>query len=278
MFCGIVGVLAAFAIGAVIWLMGGDENEPVGATREVVVNSNPSVASATNKEVKNPRVRRDRNQSGLHRDALSEKIKISLDDEEETELTFDQRKLLEDIRAAFDGDDRKRLIALVRKMQQSDEWPDGIPAPLKRVAIDAVRWFGGECLAEAVGFLADRDEEIRQDAAEVFNDAIFEANGDMEKSQLLIAAAKVVDDRDTMDSLMMTLNEMRNSRAVETIKEIWKSGSSAAKDALPEAIEFLTSEENITTPEQLDQWYNDPSGDNLDPEDAEEMYGPQKDM
>ena len=48
----------------------------------------------------------------------------------------------------------------------------------------------------------------------------------------------------------------------------------AAKAALREAIEFLTGEENITTPEQLDNWYNDPSGDNRDDEDAEEFYGP----
>ena len=93
----------------------------------------------------------------------------------------------------------------------------------------------------------------------------------------LTAAAAVIADADAMDSILMSLNEMRPSVAVATIKQIWATGTDAAKAALREAIEFLTGEENITTPEQLDNWYNDPSGDNRDDEDAEEFYGPSQD-
>ncbi len=206
-----------------------------------------------------------------------EKPSFELDDADEAALTTEQRALIEAIRKALDEDDHKTVLALVQKLQKAKEWPDGIPLPIRRAALEAVSWIGMSALPEIAGFLGDGDKEVVADAIEAYESALIEANGDRELSAVVTAAAAVIADADAMDSILMSLNEMRPSVAVATIKQIWATGTDAAKAALREAIEFLTGEENITTPEQLDNWYNDPSGDNRDDEDAEEFYGPSQD-
>lgn len=208
-----------------------------------------------------------------------ERIRPTMDigDEEEARLTEAQRQLLAEIKKAMDEEDRKLAMRLIQRLQSSPEWPDGVPNSIKKAAIDALGWFGGDCLPEIAGFLMDADQDIIDEAAEVLENRLMDANGDEEISQIIIAASKMLNDVDAMESILMEMSNMRNSRIVSTIKEIWRSGTEAAKRALPDAIEFATAEENISSPEQLDAWYNDPSGDNLDGEDAEDIYGPMSD-
>lgn len=203
-----------------------------------------------------------------------EKPTFSLDEEEEAALNAEQRALIQAIRTALADDDKKTVLTLVRKLQSANEWPDGIPLPIRRAALEAVTWFGMAALPEIAGFLGDGDEEILADAIEAYESTVYEANGDRELSMVVLAAARAINDSEAMDSILMNLNNMRPSVAVETIKQIWSTGTEGAKTALTEAVEFLTGTEGIRTPEQLDAWYNDPSGDNRDDEDAEEFYGP----
>lgn len=202
---------------------------------------------------------------------------LEFDAAEEARLSAEQKKLLEEIRRVLDKEDRAGLIKLVQKMQESDEWPDGIPIAIRKTAIEALAWFGHDCIPEMLGFFQDPDTEIQQASIDAYEQAIFDANGDEEISLLVVVAAKAINDYDAMDSILMSLNDMRPSRQVETIKEIWAHGTEAAKKAMNENIEFILGEEGIDTPEKLDEWYNDPSGDHKDDEDAEEFYGPQKD-
>lgn len=196
---------------------------------------------------------------------------------QEEGLSVELRQLLDELRVALENEDKGRIITLVRKMQQRDEWPDGIPVSIRSAAIASLGWFGGECIPELAGFLKDPDPELQQSAVEAFEQAMLEANGDVELSEVMIAASQLVTDGDEMDYMLSMLNQVRPSLQVETIKKIWKVGTPEAKRSLVEVVEFITGEEGINTPEALDQWYNDPSGDNQDPEDAEEVYGPVRD-
>ena len=63
--------------------------------------------------------------------------------------------------------------------------------------------------------------------------------------------------------------DMRNSVAVDTYKEIFKTGSPQIKERLVESMQDFTGEDDITTPEQLDAWLKE----NPDDEDDEEFYG-----
>ena len=69
-----------------------------------------------------------------------------MDDDDEANLNAEQRKMIEAIRAALDENDRKKVLALVQKLQTSDDWPDGIPKSIKMASIKALGWFGGSCL------------------------------------------------------------------------------------------------------------------------------------
>ena len=76
------------------------------------------------------------------RAAVQVKPAFDIGKDEEIRLSEAQRKLIAEIRAALRADDHRTLMKLVRQMQASKEWPDGIPK------------------AVALGF-ADKDEEIR---------------------------------------------------------------------------------------------------------------------
>ena len=159
-------------------------------------------------------------------------------------------------------------------MQKSDEWPDGIPKAVKMAAIEAMGWFGLGCLPEIVGFLADGDQEVVQSTLEKLEEAISDMDlSDRDRSSILMQVAKVVNDSDTMDSILFELNNMRHSVAVATIKELMVSGSDATKSVLPDNVEFYTGEEGLDTPEKLDKWLEE----NPDDEDDEDYYGGAKD-
>lgn len=198
---------------------------------------------------------------------------FELDDAEEAALSAEQKALLEAIRKALADDNKDEVLRLVQKLQASKEWPDGIPKTIKLAAIEAVGWFGVSCLPEIVGFLADSNPEVVEAAIEKFEESLSDMDiSDRERSQILIAAAKVISDAEVMDQFLFELNDMRNSVAVETIKAIMASGTAASKSALVDNIEFFTGEEGLDTPEKLDQWLKD----NPDGEDDEEFYGGSK--
>jgi len=195
---------------------------------------------------------------------------FALDDDDEAKLNAEQRKMIEAIRAALDAEDRPRVLKLVQALQASDEWPDGIPKSIKMAAIEALGWFGSSCLPEIAGFLGDSDSEVVQSAIEKYEEALSDFDlSDRERSTILIEASKVINDADAMDSMLFELNNMRHSVAVATLKELMVSGNAATKSVLPDNIAFYIGEENITTPEQLDQWLKE----NPDDEDDEAFYG-----
>ena len=118
-----------------------------------------------------------------------EKPSFELDDADEAALTTEQRALIEAIRKALDEDDHKTVLALVQKLQKAKEWPDGIPLPIRRAALEAVSWIGMSALPEIAGFLGDGDKEVVADAIEAYESALIEANGDRELSAVVTAAS-----------------------------------------------------------------------------------------
>ena len=202
------------------------------------------------------------------------KPKFMLDADDEAGLNEEQRRTIAAIRAALDDNSQKTVVKLVQKLQASDEWPDGIPKSIKMAAIEALGWFGAAALPELSGFLGDADAEVVQAAIDKYSDMLNDVDlSDRERAKILIAAAQVINDAEAMDMMLVALNDMRHSVAADTIKTIMKVGTAAAKEVLPENIEFVTSEEGIATPEQIDKWLKE----NPDDEDDDEFYGGVKD-
>ena len=61
------------------------------------------------------------------------------------------RKIFEELQAALDADDWKRTVKIVQRMQNSAEWPDGIPSALHHAAIEMLKWFGSHAAPALVG-------------------------------------------------------------------------------------------------------------------------------
>ena len=199
----------------------------------------------------------------------TERPKFDIPPGEEENLTALQRKLLEEIRAALRQDDYRKLMRLVHKMQASDEWPDGIPKAIKKAALDALGWYGSKCLPEIVNFLGDADAEVVADATSQWEDAIAECDSDREISKQVQLAARVVNESESMESILEEAQNMRHSVAVETFKDVLANGDALAKQMVLEQISDYTGDETITTAEQLDEWLEA----NPDDPGDEEMYG-----
>lgn len=201
------------------------------------------------------------------------KPSFTLGDEEEKKLTEEQKRIIAEIRAALAADDFKTLMRLVRQMQASNEWPDGIPKAVKLAAIDALGWFGGNCLPELVGFLADADRDVISATTDAWEDAIAECEADYEVAEQVKFACKVVSNAESMDSILSEISNMRHSVGIGTIKEVLVSGNDVAKAQIQEIIDDFTGTAGMKTAEELDKWL----ADNPDDPDDEEMYGKMSD-
>ena len=265
----IVMVVAALALGAAsMWAFmsgsGPDEKAPdkTLVSRKVKAKKPAAKAGSLRKKSASATKVAISNQKRL-------KPSFALGDDEEKKLTDEQRRIIEEIRAALAADDFKKLMQLVRTMQASKEWPDGIPKAVKLAAVDALGWFGGNCLPELVGFLADADRDVISATVDAWEDAIAECEADYEVATQVKFACKVVVDSDSMDSILSEIGNMRHSVGIDTLKEILTTGNETAKAQVQEIIDDFTGEKGLTTPEQLDEWLEK----NPDSPDDEEMYG-----
>lgn len=269
----VLALAVALGVGACWWIMSWDEVEP---------GKRSAGSEGADKSNKKPRLENEQRQRSGKYAALrgkdgkaiagKEKVKPSfrLDDDEEAHLNDEQRKMIQAIRDALADNDRGRVLKLVQKLQKSKEWPDGIPKSIKMAAIEALGWFGSSCLPEIAGFLADGDDEVIQEAVDKFEEALMDVDlSDFERSAVLVQAAKVINDAESLDSMMFELNNMRHSVAIATLKEIMVNGNAAAKSVLADNIEFYTGEEGLDSPEKLDEWL----ARNPDDPDDEEFYG-----
>ena len=260
---------AVFAAVALVVLLFPNSNVPVddkdAKTLKSVVSKKDQVKTKNNRKTRSSR-KADRVKTTP---VKVERPKFEIPSVEEEKLTALQQKLLEEIRAALREDDYKTLMRLVRKMQSSDEWPDGIPNSIKKAALEALGWYGSKCLPEIVPFLADSNPEIVADAVDQWEDAIAECDSDREVSEQVKLASRVVVDADSVESILVEAQNMRHSVAVETFKDVLVNGNEQAKAKVLEQIADFTDDATITTAEQLDDWLeNNPD----DPGD-EEMYG-----
>ena len=213
-----------------------------------------------------------------------EKPNMSLSAEEDAKLTEEMRRIYHDLQQALDDEDKNKVIALVHKLQSMAEWPDGIPQSVKMRALDALSWFGGSGMAEAVGFLADRDTEVVNLAIDKFEEMLSDYDlGDVGVSEILSQIVKVVHDTDALDTFYMELNNMRDTVKAQTVLNIYDSGNKEAISVLEENLEFIfsDSDNDIKTREDVENFLKDAEqAYKDDPEkaqDDEDFYGPPKD-
>ena len=270
--------LIAVAVGAVsLSLFNGGESDTSSAegvkVRKATVRTEKIKRGKGKKTVKFEKVREKSQKREVGRKNIKRRkaaVWHNLFLEEERGLTAEMKKVLRFLRDVSDSDNKSEVIRMVQELQKSKDWPDSVPKVVRLAAIEALGWFGSSCLPEAVGFLADVDEEVVACAMSQFEEAVGDLEkSDSERAEILVLASMVVTDSDAMDSMLMELNNMRNSVAAETVKQLWLNGNMTTQKLLSEAIESVTGEEGIDTPEKLDAWLVE----NPDDEEDEEFYG-----
>lgn len=259
------GVVLVGAVAKMVFFPGSDPAQGDEAPKAV----SATLRAGVDAKAKNRPHARKKQVAAVRESAKRERPTFAIGQSEEAALNDLQRKLLEEIRVALREDDYKTLMRLVRKMQTSDEWPDGIPDSIKKAALEALGWYGSKCLPEIVPFLGDSNPEIVAEAVSQWEDAIAECESDREVSAQVKLAACVVTEAESVESILMEVMNMRHSVAVETFKDILKNGNEQAQAKVLEQIGDYTEDSTITTAEQLDEWLER----NPDDPGDEEMYG-----
>ena len=259
------GVVLVGAVAKMVFFPGGDPAQRDEAPKAV----SATLRAGVDAKAKNRPHARKKQVAAVRESAKRERPTFAIGQSEEAALNDLQRKLLEEIRVALREDDYKTLMRLVRKMQTSDEWPDGIPGSIKKAALEALGWYGSKCLPEIVPFLGDSNSEIVAEAVSQWEDAIAECESDREVSAQVKLAARVVTEAESVESILMEVMNMRHSVAVETFKDILENGNEQAQAKVLEQIGDYTEDSTITTAEQLDEWLER----NPDDPGDEEMYG-----
>ena len=230
--CALGGVLwFAFAIGASAPVETSAE-KPGGKT---TAESHSAEKSRRQKSVRVRERARGREVSVAKR-ARPDLSEVLSDDDEKMSPKF--RALLAEVQSALDADDWKKTVALVQKLQDMDEWPDGVPAALHKAAIAALGWFGAKTAPELVGFLGSGDTEVFEEASDAMLDALSDMSiSDSERSRLLLGYLKVIKDEDMVSTMLFELNNMRPTVRAETGIGVFKSGNEVAVRTLREEID-----------------------------------------
>lgn len=227
-----IGTLAA---GFIVWL-----SYALGASSSASEESSHVVKKAEARRIGARRIRegsrrREGVATGRKRPDFS-KVREADEISDSSEL----RRILDDLQAALDGNDWRAAVRIVQKMQDSAEWPDGIPSSLHHVAIDTLKWFGSRAAPELVGYLGSADAEVVESATDAMLEALSDFSlSDRERSALLLGYIKVIRDADMLDMMMFELNNMRPTVRAETALGIWGSENDAARSVLQEGLDFF---------------------------------------
>jgi len=276
--CALAVVGLAAAVGVWFAVRDGDvEPEPAGKVLHAF-----KTKGAKAKEASKGKVRERKGKARIAAPA-SVRPNLRLEAAEEAKMTAQMLEIYRALQDALDKDDRKQVFSLVHRLQAMDEWPDGIPASVKKRALNALAWFGAAGVSEAIGFLADSSQEIRDAAIDTFQQQLADNwdLGDKALGQTLVAMAKVVTDADALESFYDQLNNMRPSVRASTVLEIYASGNDSAKVVLDKNLEsvFSTDDTTVQTRDDVSKALEAAQTAEKDPDKKEEydmMYGPTK--
>lgn len=226
--------------------------DKISSNKEAIVDK-ANRSPKSNKKMRGLTSRKSKNEESLDDDDENPYDNIS--DEEMSSLSKEHCIILDALRNAFDKENKAQVLQIVRDIQKTKGWEDSTPKIIKEEALEALDWFGVDTLPEVVGFLADKDEEILESAIDRFESAVEDSDiKEIDRANILVMAAQVITDSEALESMFFELNSMENTIAVEAIKKLWVSANETAKALLPETIESVTGEDDITTPEKLDAW------------------------
>lgn len=142
----------------------------------------------------------------------------------------------------LDLGDRDAALSLARRMRLSDDRAE------RAAALDAFGWFGSRGAADVTSMLADPDPELAAEAFETWKASLAEIDDDSMRCELIVDAAKLVENDPEMGSLMMELTQIGSTAmAVETLDKIIVDGetTAAAKESARDIYQHLADTDYV---------------------------------
>lgn len=161
--------------------------------------------------------------------------RISYSDRED--LSPVEKRQLTAIQSALDAEDLKALLAVLPEASKSPN------AEVRGEMVDALGWFGEEAMLELLPFMADRDEDVAQSAMDSWTMSLSEIENEREKATLVESAMLAIRDEDSLDSMIMELDDCDDLLAMQTVVNLIESPNPKAARVAREHYEFITGEE-----------------------------------
>lgn len=273
----VVGAVAVVAAGVVAMCWSGSKVPPEAKTGEAI-----RVVRTVGAEEQKPKARRPARKPASAvkvepgaGEAEHAKPDFELAPEDEEAMSSEFRELYEALKAAFEAEDMATVRSLVKRLREMPEWPDDVPRKVKLAALEALTWFGADCIGDALYFLADNDIEITDAALEAYEDMFMEIEiGDRAVAEMIVQLTPLVHNTEALELFFEQMNNMRNSVKVETALAIWDCGNEDALEVLKENLDDIFDDNDgdydIESREDIVRY----GEDNPDDDDDEENYGP----
>lgn len=237
-------VVTAAAAGVAAWLCLAPagrraEDVPSAANRQAATSGSASIAGSARED----RRAKAGAQAGRPRREKPRAARFSPDVEDsgadgEEGWSPAEKKLAERIDKALDDEDFAAAAACAAEAQSCR-------APgVRKAMVEALGWFGARAVPEITPFLADADDDVREDAVNEWSMAVSDIDDDAEKLAMVERAMSVLTDEDALEDMSGEYIGVDEKLAVESLLRVIESGGSAEGIAkAKETYEFVTGEE-----------------------------------
>ena len=179
------------------------------------------------------------------------------------------REAVEALQTALDANDFEAVVASVATAGASAN-PE-----VRMQAVTALGWFGAESLPELTVFMADKDEDVANEAAEQWQLGLSEIDDDEVRAATAEVAMCTLNHEDAMQQIVGEITGQSDElKIVQALVDIIDSGNRVGMEIAKEEYESLTGEEwtNVDDAEAwLQENYEPEEDDDRQDEQSEEM-------
>ena len=158
--------------------------------------------------------------------------------DDDDDRTPAERALEERIEKSLDDEDFEAAIACAEEALKCNV------VEIRQNMIDTLGWFGKKALPKLTLFLADADEDVRENAKSEWVMAVSDIDDDVEKIGTVELAMRVLMDEDVLDEISNEYIGVDEKLAVESLVRIIDGGGSKeGVEKAKETYEFVTGDE-----------------------------------
>ncbi len=156
-----------------------------------------------------------------------------------TDLPLSEKELMSGIEKAQDEDDLEQLRQLIPQASVSTN------VEIRSDLVDALGWFGKDAMEDLLPFMADEDEDVRNDAIDYWTGALGEIEDVKSRGSMIEMVMKVIKDEDALDAMTTELSDLEDIDALQVLVNVMSEPdiSPNAVKAAKEHYEFVTGEE-----------------------------------